>query len=435
MYQVFLLIAMQGASTLPFQLAVPAQKADVVFTWNNVALEVFKVEDTPPPLVTRNLAIMHAAMYDAINSIVPTYSPYRYAAENSHGASPVVAGAIAAHRVLVDLHPRQVARFNAILDDCLELIPESPAKAAGVALGQAVAEKMLAWRRTDGSTRPVTFPPGRMVGQWQSTPPEYRPALLPQWTRLTCFCMPDGAQFRPAAPPELTSAAYGRSLNQVKALGATLTTARTPDQTEIAWFWIDGAGTVTPPGHWNRIAQTVAKTRGTTLEENARLFALLNLAMADAAIAAWDCKYHYNFWRPVTAIRYAGLVGNPANEPDPDWTPLLPTPPFPSYTSGHSTFSGAGAGVLAYYFGTDAVAFSSGSDTLPGIVRSYPGFWAAAREAGMSRIYGGIHYDFDNEAGLAAGRAVGDYVCRHFLLPTTQTASSPFTSTFAIRRR
>jgi hypothetical protein len=192
---------------------------------------------------------------------------------------------------------------------------------------------------------------------------------------------------------------------------------RTAEQTLIAWFWDDGEGSVTPPGHWNRIAQAVARARGTTTAENARLFALLNIALADAGIVCWDCKFKYSFWRPITAIHEADRAGNPGMRPDPGWASLLTTPPFPSYTSGHSTFSGAAAAALAHFFGTDEVRFTSESDGLPGHGRSFASFSAAAAEAGRSRIYGGIHYEFDNREGLALGRAVADRVCRDWLRP------------------
>jgi hypothetical protein len=171
---------------------------------------------------------------------------------------------------------------------------------------------------------------------------------------------------------------------------------------------------VTPPGHWNRIARSLAAERGLSTFENARLFAMLNIALADAAIACWECKYKFDFWRPVTAIRTAAKLGNTSLKEDPDWTPLLTTPPFPSYTSGHSTFSGAAAAVLTAFLGKDDVAFSSISDAMPGVRRSFKSFSDAANEAGMSRIYGGIHYSFDNKDGLKLGRAIGEHVAQNF---------------------
>jgi len=206
----------------------------------------------------------------------------------------------------------------------------------------------------------------------------------------------------------------------VKQLGAIDSMVRTPDQTQIALFWADGAGTATPPGHWNLIAEDVAQAKQNTLAQNARLFALLNIALADAGIVSWDAKYFYNFCRPVSAIRNADNDGNPATIGDPNWTPLLVTPPFPSYTSGHSTFSAAAATVLAGFYGTDHITFTSDSENPAAIPRTFTSFSQAAAEAGVSRIYGGIHWDFDNTQGLASGKRVGQYVLSHLLRPDAQ---------------
>src|SRR5947207_3043059 len=204
--------------------------------------------------------------------------------------------------------------------------------------------------------------------------------------------MPTGSHFRPLGPPTLDSARYVEDYNEVKALGAAVGSTRTVEQDMIALFWADGAGTETPPGHWNSIAQSVGAAWGNTVEQNARLFALLNLAMADAAICAWDAKYTYDFWRPVTAIRNGDFDGSAATVGDPTWTSFIVTPPFPDYVSGHSTFSGAASTVLAMFYGTDNVAFATGSDFLPGMTRHFSSFSAAARQAAVSRLYAGIHF-------------------------------------------
>jgi hypothetical protein len=229
--------------------------------------------------------------------------------------------------------------------------------------------------------------------------------------------MKRSSQFRPPGPPALAGVKYAADYNEVKTLGSLTSTNRTADQAEIAYFWADSGGTETPPGHWNTIAQTVGTAQGNTLEDNARLFALLNIAMADAAICAWDAKYTYNFWRPITAIANGGTDGNPATEPDLGWTPLLVTPPFPDYVSGHSTFSAAAAKVLARYYRTDQIAFTIGCDFLPGVTRSFNSFTAAAQEAADSRVYAGIHFRSASEDGLAAGRKIGALVMRRFLRP------------------
>jgi membrane-associated phospholipid phosphatase len=196
-------------------------------------------------------------------------------------------------------------------------------------------------------------------------------------------------------------------VNFTKAYGSLTNSARSPEQTEIAQFWGYGPGSSTPPGHWNQIAIAVAQSRHLGIEQSARLFALVNVALADAAIVCWRCKYTEGYWRPITAIQLADQDGNPATDPDPTWAPLLPTPPFPEYTSGHSTFSGAAATALAGFFGTDRIAFTVGSDDLPGVFRRYRSFSEAAFESGISRLYGGIHFWSGNVQGLACGADIG----------------------------
>ena len=229
------------------------------------------------------------------------------------------------------------------------------------------------------------------------------------------FGMTSGDQFRPAGPPRLDSASVGRRLSRDQSVRRGRRLLTHVEQSLIAQFWADGAGTETPPGHWNRIAREVVATTGTSLDDSARLFALLNIAMADAAISAWDAKYFDNFWRPVTAIRLGDIDGNPATTPDPAWSSLIVTPPFPDYVSGHSAFSGAAATVLALFYGTDDIPFTTGSDAMPGVFRNFPGFSAAAVEAAMSRVYGGIHFRFASQDGLAAGSRIGEWTFANYL--------------------
>lgn len=220
--------------------------------------------------------------------------------------------------------------------------------------------------------------------------------------------------FRAQAPPRINTRVFADSYQEVASLGSINSTTRTADQTEIAFFWEDGSGTVTPPGHWQVIAQDLSRKFSLSRIENARLFALLSIAQADAAISAWDSKYTYNYFRPITGIRERCFARTDLAM-DPEWTPLIPTPPFPSYTSGHSTFSGASARILELYFGTDDIPFSGASpdpqkwpDVLPGVTRAWSSLSEAAEEAGQSRIYGGIHWQFDNTEGLKSGRAIAD---------------------------
>jgi hypothetical protein len=391
--------------------------ADVVTDWNNIALNAIRIDRTPPPKASRSLAILHAAIYDSINGIRREHQPYLSRGQVPASANIEAAASAAAHKVLVDQFPAQKAAFDSAYQAALAKASKIPQKRAGVAWGESVAIQILAARANDGSATVVPPPSGTGPGAWIPTPPAFAAYLLPQWGILQPFCMRSTSQFRPPGPPALTSERYAADVNEVKLLGAATNSIRTADQSQIALFWADGAGTETPPGHWNSIAQDVALARGNTVEENARLFALLNLAMADAAICAWDAKYTYSFWRPVTAIRNADTDGNPATDPDPTWSSFIGTPPFPDYVSGHSTFSAAAATVLALFYGTDHIAFDTGSDFLPGVQRHFNSFSAAAAEAAISRLYGGIHFRSANEDGLQGGLSIGQFVVQNFMQP------------------
>ena len=229
--------------------------------------------------------------------------------------------------------------------------------------------------------------------------------------------MVNSASFRPQPPPRLETAAWATEFNQVKELGSATSATRTANETEIARFWADGGGTETPPGHWMRIAAEVGLERGQSIEANARMLALVGMCVADAGIACWEAKYQFNLWRPITAIREADTDGNPATAQDAAWTPLIGTPPFPEFTSGHSTFSRSSANVLAKFFGTDAIPFAATSDGLAGVTRNYSGFSAAADEAGMSRVYGGIHYNCACVAGQMCGELIASFIWENYLRP------------------
>ena len=392
-------------------------RADVVTDWNNAVLDAIRAGSTAPPIASRSLAILHVSIYDAVNGIARTHEPYLVQSEVPASASREAAASAAAHEALVNLFPDAAATFDGLHAAILAGIPDGPQKTAGIVWGEFVAGQILVARGNDGSNAVVPPPGGSGPGVWIPTPPLFRPYLLPQWGFVAPFAMNSSSQFRPPGPPSLDSQQYAEDYNDVKELGALVGSTRTEDQTEIASFWADGPGTETPPGHWNSIAQIIADGRGNTLEQNARLFALLNIAMADAAICAWDAKYTFNFWRPVTAIRNADTDGNPATEPDPNWLSFIPTPPFPDHVSGHSTFSGAAATVLPLFYGTEDLPFTIGSDALPEVLRSFPTCLAAAGEAADSRLYGGIHFRSANEDGLQAGISIGEWTSTHYLQP------------------
>ena len=383
--------------------------ADVVTDWNTAALDAIRNGHTAPPIASRSLAILHVSIYDAVNGIARTHEPYLVQSEVPASASREAAASTAAHGALVNLFPASASSFDALHAAILADIPDGPQKTAGIVWGEFVANQILAVRANDGSNAIVQPPGGSGPGVWVPTPPAFLPYLLPQWGFVVPFAMITSSQFRPLGPPSLDSERYAADYNEVKELGAVVGSTRTEDQTQIALFWADGAGTETPPGHWNSIAQIIGAAQGNTLEENARLFGLLNIAMADAATCAWDAKYTFHFWRPVTAIAFA--------EPELNWASFIVTPPFPDYVSGHSTFSGAAATVLALFYGTEDLPFTIGSDFLPGVYRSFSTCLDAAEEAAVSRLYGGIHFRSANEDGLQAGISIGEWTGTHYLQP------------------
>ncbi len=404
-----------AAVSASLSAALPAATTPVAI-WNEQALGSIRAEKTPPPKASRALAMLHVAIHDAVNGIDNNYQQYWVKTGQPTGpASNVAAAVTAAHDVLAALYPARVGGFDAELSLDLDTLSSGPEKTAGIAWGHSVAAAILASRVADGSTTLVTYTPGTGAGYWVPTPPAFLPALLPEWGGVKPFGILDASKYVPPAPPALNSDQYAAEVAEVKSLGSATSAIRTADQTQIAKFWANGAGTSTPPGHWNQIARTVIVGSGLTLGEEARLFALLNVAMADAAIVAWQTKYTYNLWRPISAIRSADLVPQTASLVDGTWTPLLVTPNFPEYTSGHSTFSAAASAVLTRFFKNPHFAFTVGNEDLPGVERSYPSFEAAAIESGMSRIYGGIHFQSGNQYGLSSGSRIGKYVAKKLL--------------------
>ncbi len=390
--------------------------ADVVIDWNNVMFDAIRTDSMNGIRATRVMAMTHSAIYDAVNSIDDTHFPYHVNLNVPSTTSREAAAAQAAHDVLVNVFPAQQATLATALNNSLSGIPAGPAKTDGIALGSSVAGSIIALRANDHSGDTTPYTPGTLPGQWRPTPPGNAAALLPNWATVTPWTMTSGSQFRdPVGPPALSSAAYAAELNEVKAIGAVNSATRTTDQTNIARFWASGGGTSQATGHFNKIAQTVAAAEGNTLSENARLFALLNLAEADAPIVSWDNKYLFNFWRPVTAIQLADQDGNAATEADPNWLPLLTTPPYPSHSSGLSTVGGAAGEILERFFGTDNISFTT---TAPGMGdRMFTSFSEMSQEVANSRMYGGIHFRFEDERGRADGIALGEFVFANELRP------------------
>ncbi|NLF38309.1 tandem-95 repeat protein [bacterium] len=407
--------ALQGTLTNGMFIA-----QDMVTMWNLIALQMVKTNMQMAPVASRTLAMVHGAGFDAVNSIEKEYNPYRVSMNPGYPCSPDAAVAAAAHRVLAGVYTGYVGYLNVSLTNLLAMVPDGIAKTNGINLGAQIADQMLAWRAGDMMQMMMTnYTPGVDPGDWRPTPPGYLPPMMPHWGMAEPFAMMHMMQFRPPAPPELDSAEYAASVNEVQTIGALASTNRTMGQTQTVMFWTDMPGTITTAGRWNQIARFAAAARTNSLYENARLFALLNVAEADAGIMAWDAKYHYNRWRPIAAIREADTDGNPDTVQDAGWTPFVTTPAFPEYVSAHSSFSAAAAGILSGFFGTDSFVFAVQEYMNPNMVRYYGSFSEAANEAGVERVWGGIHFSYGNEQGLAAGYALAGYVHSTRMIPST----------------
>lgn len=397
--------------------------ANAVLFWNTQALDATRLARNPPPLAAVFYGAYHAAIFDAVNGVSHQYQGWLVNDPAPQGADMDAAVAGAAHTMLVALwsatsNPRN---FQVAYDKALAQIPDGSAKANGIAWGENVANQVIAWLARSGYDKPI---PGQYSstepGKWRETPSQFRPALLPYWGHVTPFVMTSSSQFRAPPPESLGSVAYAEELAFTKKKGARDSTERTEYETQSTPFWADDLGSATPPGHWNVIAHDIAERRNLSELECARLFALLNLAMADAGISCWETKYYYNTWRPITALHEIKSSINPYAVGDPNFIPNMETPSFPSYTSGHSTFSAAAARVMERYFMADDIEFTVGSDGLPGVVRTYRSFSQACWNVMMSRVWGGIHTMSDNTEAQKVGLNIGDWTFEHALLPAKQ---------------
>jgi hypothetical protein len=405
--------ALRAIACCALLVCASAARADAVTEWNAIA-EATIVAATPDPAMrARTAAIAQVAVFEAVNSIVGDYEPYREKIPASGSASPQAAAISAAHRVLVTLHSGMATELRASRDKSLAEVADGPAKRAGIEVGVAAADAILALRADDGFEIPAPYTPGTSPGEYRPTPPENLPAYRPGLGRVAPFSIYDGRQFRSAPPPPLGSKRYARDYEEVKRVGETRSQERPEDRTQVARFYdaTDGEQIYYPA------ARQVAATRSRTLSQNARLFALLAIAMWDSAVACFETKYHFNLWRPVTAIREAGTDGNHRTAPDPEWQAAVFTPPFPAYPSGHATFGGAARAVLEEEFGLDGHAITLTNPVVPEIVLTYTSFEQITDDIDDGRIYGGVHYRFDQEAGALMGKQVADHILSHTLRP------------------
>jgi membrane-associated phospholipid phosphatase len=385
-------------------LSTTALAQNVVVDWNQALLDSISASNTAPPAAARQMAMTQLAVFEAVNSIDRTFNPYASYIPCPNPTSKEAAAATAAHRVLSTLYPARTATFDSLLNQHLGNVADAAQRSEGVSLGSTAGNAILAQRTNDGSAGNVSVPDGTNPGEWRRTAPSFANPALPHWRYVTPFAISSATAFRPPAPPSLTSAEYTAAYNEVKELGSINSATRTQYQTDTAFLWRAGGNTVTPPGQWNQVAQQVATGQNLSIVDSARLFALLGMAEADAGIVAWEAKYADLLWRPITGIREGDNDTNPDTVGDANWTPLFATPNHPSYTSGHSTFSAAAAAILTQFTGSDNFTFTVTGDN---VTRQYTSFSTALADAGMSRIYGGIHWQFDNIAGKASGWNVG----------------------------
>jgi hypothetical protein len=390
---------------------------DPVVQWNRNLLVLVRTAGVQPATMhaTRSFAMMHVAIFDAVSAIDRRHRPFLARFDGPrHDASIDAAVDSAAHEVLVALYPTQQALLDSDFAASLALIPDGPHKTAGIAIGGNIADQIVALRNNDGANAPaIPYRFGTAPGDYQSTPLNFPPQpQLTQWSRVTPFAIERANQFRPGAPPALTSDAYTDAFLQVKSLGMDGSTTATADQQQIGLFW-NGA----IQNYWNEIAQTASIAHHLTTPENAALFAKLNVSLADTVIAFYDAKYTFNRWRPVTAIRLADTEGNPATPADATWLPegKKNTAPDPSYPGAHAAISAAAAEVLASFFRRDAFNLDVTSEVLPGVVRSFTSFSAAFDEASFSRVLAGQHFSYDEDAGKHLGIRVADFVDDHFV--------------------
>jgi membrane-associated phospholipid phosphatase len=385
------------------------RSGEIVVAWNQELLHIVQTPGAQPATIhpTRSFAILHGAIYDSVVSITKDDAPYLFSVQAKRGARIDAAAAQAGHDALLALYPKFQPELDAQLAAELSAIPDGKPKEQGTQVGRDVAARLLALRADDGSAAtPPAFVPGGQPGDYRPTPPAFPAPVFTGWASVRPFVLGTASQFRPAAPPAVTSAAYADALNEVKSLGQNTSATRTADETVVAKFWA-------PPiwNTWNEIADKALLAHHSNLETSARLMAVLNLTFADTAIAFYDAKYAYHVWRPVTAIRLGDSIGNPAITGDPNWTPLAVTAADPSYPGAHSSISGAAAAVLSAYFGNDQ-QIQVTSDALAGTTRTFDSYQAIATEAGRSRIFAGQHTPLDDVSGQTLGRNIAQFVMR-----------------------
>ena len=390
-------------------LMMGAALGNVVTDWNQTMRVTISAQS--PQAQARFAAITHLAVFEAVNAITKDYKPYLGTIAAVQGASPEAAAVAAAHQVLRNYFPGSAASLDAALANSLATIPNSPSKSAGIGVGQAAAAAMIARRANDGSGTPIPYTPLNGVGFWQPTPPAFAPATFLHWAGVTPFGLISANQFRSKPPPKLTSGEYRRDYNEVKEVGGVVSTARPQDRADVARF----VAMTGPVQLWNPVAVQLIAARPMSLAETAHVFALLNMAICDASIAVFDAKYFYHFWRPVTAIRAGDSDGNPRTDPDPAFLPFITTPTYPSYPSGAGSLSNAARYVLERTFGSGRHPITLSNPALPEVTLHYTRLRQITDDVADARVYGGIHFRFEQDEAEMLGRRVARFVQSHNL--------------------
>ncbi|NOT56936.1 MAG: vanadium-dependent haloperoxidase [Deltaproteobacteria bacterium] len=390
-------------------LASPMAQADVVTDWNITASNIAVAAQLPPPPAYRVMAMAQSAVYEAVNAITKRDPPERMTLDAASGASVEAAVAAANRATLLKLVPSQQAAIDSAYQIALSAIADSPAKREGIAVGDKAAAAILALRADDGAATSESYRPHTTAGVYV---PTVIPAV-PQWPQRKPWVMTSANQFRPGPPPSLTSDSWARDYNESKALGAKNSTTRSTEQTAIARFWEDIVSLIYFP-----VVRSVANAPGREVTQNAHLFAAVTQAIDDAYIAIFDAKYHYNFWRPITAIRNGDTDGNAATEREASWAPFIDTPMHPEYPCAHCIVSGAVGTVLQAEIGTGLMpTLTTTSDTAPGVARSWTNIDDFMQEVANARIYDGVHYRTSTEVGTEMGKKIGQLVAAKYFQP------------------
>jgi hypothetical protein len=401
---------LSAIAVLAFALGCAPARADTVTDWNVTAFDTFKAANIGGNPQIRALAIMHVAMSDAVNTVQNRYTRHALSVAINPAASAEAAAAAAARGVLVTLAPSQKAKVDAVYSAAVSILPDGPGKSAGVAIGEQAAAAAIAERADDSTNVPDTYRPVTTPGAWIPT----TPPLFAEYARAKPWVFARADQFRPGPPPALASAVYARDYNETKELGGAKSTRRTPQQTEAVKFWTQpNLGSV-----WFEAARQLSAAKGLELADNARLFALLSMVAANSFIVDWDAKFHYNFWRPVTAIRNGDLDGNDATERDPGWTSLNATPVHPEYPSQAAILGSVSRGVVEAVFGPGVgprIVVTDSAD--PKVTRQFENFAAIVEETRVVRIWGGIHFRNTLDVSDSIGRQVANHVVANSMRP------------------